>query len=105
MINSNTDFTVLHLTKYKTLAAIGRHIDRKHLASNVDAKRSHFNEELLAILDSKIDPAKTALREEWVAQGQPLEEDVAARIEQGYTQDKAMRKDAVKAVGVIMCTS
>ena len=74
-------------------------------ASNVDAKRSHFNEELLSILGSKIDPAKRELREEWVAQGRTLQEDVAARIEQGYTQDKAIRKDAVKVVGVIMTGS
>ena len=104
-MNSSTDFAVLHLTKYKTLGAIGRHIDRKHLASNVDAERTHFNEELLAILGAKIDPAKTELREEWVAQGRPLQEDVAARIEQGYTQAKAIRKDAVKAVGIIMTGS
>lgn len=104
-MNANTDFAVLHLTKYKSLPAIGRHIDRKHLASNVDAERTHFNEELRAILGAKIDPAKTELREEWVAQGRPLEEDVAARIEQGYTQAKAIRKDAVKAVGVIMTGS
>ena len=83
----------------------GRNIDRKHLASNVDGKRSHFNQELRSILGSKIDPDKTALREEWVAKGRTLEEDVADRISQGYTQDKAIRKDAVKAVGVIMTGS
>lgn len=101
-MHSKTHFAVLHLTKYKALTAIGRHIDLKHLANNVNAKRSHFNEELLDILGAKIVPDKTELREEWVNKGRTLQEDVEDRIEQGYIQGKAIRKDAVKAVGVIM---
>ena len=101
-----SDFAVLHITKYKQLAAIGRHIDRKQIAPNVDRDKSAFNEELTQILGSKIDPHKTHLKEEMSQyQDLSLNQAVELRIQQGYTRDKAIRKDAVKALGIILTGS
>ena len=42
-----TNFAVLHTSKYKSLGAIGRHIDRKRVTNNVDRTKTDFNGELI----------------------------------------------------------
>lgn len=96
-------FSVLHITKYKTLARIGRHLDRKHISRNVDREKSGYNEELTEMLGRSIDRTKRHLREELSPHGgQSLSQAVALRIDKGYTKRQALRKDAVRALGVIM---
>lgn len=77
----------LHITTYRGLAGIGAHIDRHHMPSNADPERTSLNEELAPKAQETL-PA-----------------DVAQRIEEGYTQDRKLRKDARKALGVILTGS
>lgn len=79
-------FSVLHINKYKSLGGIGSHIDRRHIAANVDPLRTHLNEDSVYIFSSEMN----------------LEKSVAKRIAEGYTKSRVIRKDAVKALGVIM---
>ena len=79
-------FSVLHINKYKSLGGIGSHIDRRHLAANVDPLRVHLNEDTVYVFSSEMN----------------LDKSVAKRIEEGYILSRAIRKDAVKALGVIM---
>lgn len=81
------DYSVLHLTKYKGLVGMGAHLDRKYSQHNVDEDRSGLNAELSG------------------KEGLSLEEAVEARIAEGYKLDKVIRKDAVRAVGVLMSGS
>lgn len=80
-------YAVLHMTKYKGLVGIGAHLDRSYIQHNVDADRVRLNQELSGLRNLA------------------LEQAVEARIAEGYTQSKAIRKNAVKAVGVIMTGS
>jgi len=79
-------FSVLHINKYKSLGGIGSHIDRRHIAANVDPLRVHLNEDPIYVFSSAMN----------------LDKSVAKRIEEGYTLSRTIRKDAVKALGVIM---
>mgnify|MGYP001799593186 CR=1 FL=1 len=80
-------FSVLHMQKYKELGGIGAHLDRTYIQHNVDAERKELNEELSGLGDLA------------------LEQAIEARIAEGYTLSKSIRKDAVKAVGVLMTGS
>ena len=80
-------FCVLHITPYKTLKRIGQHIDRQCLQPNIDPQRTHLNEEL----------ASKATEE--------LHKAVQKRILQAYTAPKKIRKDARRALGVILSGS
>ena len=84
--NNSTQFAVLHITKYKKLKGIGRHIDRKYSPHNANPEKTHLNEEL-------------------VGKKKTLPKAVEARIQQGYKLKKAIRKDAVKAIGIILSGS
>lgn len=88
-------FAVMHTTKLGNGAGgIGSHIDRtqKKLPKNVDPKRVHLNKE-------------------YVATGGTMYQDIKRRIENGYAHTKkdgslrAIRKDAVKAVGIALTGS
>ena len=81
------DYSVLHLTKYKGLVGMGAHLDRKYIQHNVDEDRSGLNAELSG------------------KEGLSLEEAVESRIAAGYKLGKVIRKDAVRAVGVLMSGS
>ena len=81
-------FAVFRIHKLKLLGGIGSHIDRKHTPPNADACQTSLNEELLA------DKAHVSLQEA-----------VEARIQQGYHSSKRIRKDAVKALGLILSGS
>lgn len=99
-------FAVFHITKFKDLGGIGAHIDRKHIASNVNEAKTDFNETLLQVLGSTIDSSKTHLREEWATSSEnDLRSDVKARIDAGYRLKRNYRHDAVLALGVIMTGS
>ncbi|XWN35400.1 MAG: MobV family relaxase [Roseivirga sp.] len=100
-------FAVLHITKYKGLARIGSHIDRRHYPLHANKSKSDFNEELLETLGLLIAPERSELNEELLEQRPllPLPEAIEKRIEEGYTQKRALRKDAVKALGVILSGS
>jgi len=75
------------MQKYKELGGIGAHLDRSYIQANVDADRKNLNEELSSL------------------KGKVLEEAINERIKEGYTKDRAIRKDAVKAVGVMLTGS
>lgn len=79
-------FSVLHINKYKALGGIGSHIDRRHITANVDPLRSHLNEDFAYVFSKEM----------------TLEKSVHNRISEGYTKSRAIRKDAVKALGIIM---
>lgn len=99
-------FAVFRITKFKKLGGIGAHIDRQHISANVDKAKTGLNEELNGLLGATIDGSRVHLREEWADSSQrDLKSDVKARIASGYTQKKAIRKDAVLALGVIMTGS
>jgi len=102
-----SQFAVLHITKYKALVRIGSHIDRKHAPHHASTAKTDFNEELLETLGRSIDGERSPLNEERSAQKPllPLREAIEKRIEEGYTQKRALRKDAVKALGVILSGS
>jgi hypothetical protein len=68
----------------------GEHIDRigKHKEPiNVDPERTHLNEQL-------VEP-----------RSKNMTNDINARIDEGYTKTKALRKDAVKSVRIILSGS
>lgn len=82
------NYVVLHAEKCKgNLTGIGQHIDRAHTPHNADPKRAHLNEELVQPRSSN------------------LTNDVNQRIKEGYTKKKAIRKDAVKAMRVVLSGS
>ena len=80
-------FSVLHMQKYKELGGIGAHLDRTYIQHNVDGKKKELNEELSGLGDLA------------------LEQAIETRIAEGYTLSKSIRKDAVKAVGVLLTGS
>jgi hypothetical protein len=114
-------FAVLHITKYKELSGIGAHIDRKHTPENADRVKVGFNEEivqgsaekLLDVLGNSIDRSKSKLNEQVKGkEDKKLSVCVEERIREGHTvidkrtgQVAKIRKDAVKALGVILTGS
>lgn len=82
-------FAVLHVKKISGSGAggIGAHISRKHTPANADPERAHLNQEL-------VKPRSSSLKK-----------DIDQRIQEGYTSDRKIRKDAVRAVGVILSGS
>ena len=82
---------VAHATKYTqsnlSSGGLGRHIDRKHVPDNADPNRQDQNFELVDFQDKDI------------------REKIEQRIEEGYTGKRAVRKDAVRSVGVIFSGS
>ena len=79
-------FSVLHITKYKTLGGIGSHIDRRHTAPNVDPSKTDLNEDIIYKFSEEM----------------TLEKCVDQRIGEGYRKARAIRKDAVRALGIIL---
>ena len=80
-------YSVLHMVKLKEVGGIGMHIDRHYTQHNVDGSRSYLNEELSNYADVELSRA------------------ILNRIEEGYKKEVAIRKDAVKAVGVMLTGS
>lgn len=82
------NYVVLHAEKCKgNLTRIGQHIDRTHTPDNADPERAHLNEELVQ------------------PRSHNLTDDVNHRIKEGYTKKKNIRKDAVKAMRVVLSGS
>ena len=79
-------YSIFHITKYGNLGGIGSHIDRRHIASNVDGSKSDLNEDMVYKFSSKM----------------TLEQCVERRISEGYRQTRLIRKDAVRALGIIL---
>ena len=115
------NFSVLHITKYKNLDGIGGHIDRKHIPENADSLKAGFNESvvegntvnLLDVLGSTVDKSKSKLNEQMQGKGyKKLSVCVDERIAEGHVginkrtgQVASIRKDAVKALGIILTGS
>ena len=111
-----SQFAVLHLTKFKKLDGIGKHIDRTYFKPNVIKEKSCFNEELNSSGENlgkvlggiKADMEITSrLESNYVNERSvnELKDDVENRIKSGYKKEKKIRSDAVKAVGVILSGS
>ena len=82
--------SVLHIIKCKTLKDIGRHIDRKYTAPNVDPSKTHLNEKVVCqSLEKKM----------------TLEEAVAQRIAEGYSQNRTLRRNAIRVLLLLMAGS
>ncbi|MEF2229185.1 MAG: MobV family relaxase [Candidatus Cardinium sp.] len=101
-------FATFNIKGYqKGLIGIGKHIDR----SCKEAKKTGVFEDeeeksLTMELGLHIDPSRTHLNEEWVnTGGKSLYELVEQRISEGYKLSKAIRSDAVKALGLVMTGS
>lgn len=80
-------YAVLHMTKFKDLGGIGAHLDRNYVQHNVDDSRSHLNEELSIRGHIELNTA------------------IEDCIKRGYKKQKAIRHDAVLAVGVMLTGS
>jgi hypothetical protein len=80
-------YAVLHITKFKELGGIGAHLDRQYVQHNVDDSRSYLNEELSLWGQMELNTA------------------IENRIQEGYKKQKAIRHDAVLAVGVMLTGS
>jgi hypothetical protein len=80
-------YAVLHITKFKELGGIGAHLDRNYVQHNVDNSRTHLNEELSLYGGIELNTA------------------IENRIKEGYKKQKAIRHDAVLAVGVMLTGS
>jgi predicted nucleic acid-binding Zn-ribbon protein len=63
--------------------ALGKHISRENMPENADPTRSHLNQYL-------------------VEHGNNIMRTIDKRIEEGYTGETAIRKDAVKAINVVL---
>ncbi|MHB9147664.1 MAG: MobV family relaxase [Candidatus Amoebophilus sp.] len=105
-------FAFFHINKYSgKLNNIGAHIDRLHVSNNVNPDKIGFNEYLTEgsfttladILGDTIDPSKSHLNTPRPKTS--LKEDVYKRIKEGYKGTKAIRKDAVLAMGMILTGS
>ncbi|MEF2229240.1 MAG: MobV family relaxase [Candidatus Cardinium sp.] len=101
-------FATFNIKGYqKGLIGIGKHIDRlckeaKKTGVFEDSEEKHLTEEL----GFHIDPSRTHLNEEWVhTGGKSLYELVEKRVSEGYKLSKAIRSDAVKALGLVMTGS
>ena len=101
-------FATFNIKGYKSgLVGIGKHIDRsckeaKKTGRFEDEEEQHLTSEL----GFHIDPSRTHLNEELVnTGGKSLSELVDKRISEGYRLSKAIRSDAVKALGLIMTGS
>jgi len=80
-------FAVLHVSKIKgSSGGLGNHIDRKKIPENAVAEMTENNLELCETKGS-------------------LQEDIDQRIKEGYHGKKAIRKDAVKALSMILSGS
>lgn len=101
------NYAVLHITKYKSLGAIGGHIDRKHFSENVNNRLSFLNESKLGqILGDEIDSSRTFLCESLVSSKyNNLEKDVREVISKSYKSTNKIRSNAVLALGVILTGS
>lgn len=80
-------FAVIHIEKGSgNNTGIGQHIDRTRTPINADPDRAHLNQH-------------------FIETGQTLNQDINARIAAGYKSGKAIRKDAVKSIRVILSGS
>lgn len=95
-------FAILRVEKIKSFGGIGKHIDRgyrgeAHIPDNADESRFqsnvHWNEK-----------GNFFNQKKWLehTKNKPLYKRVNDRIKEGYTQQKAIRKDAVKALEYLM---
>lgn len=83
-----TQHAVLHVEKSKGgHTGIGEHIDRLRQPQNADPSRAKLNEDLIQ------------------PKSKNLTNDINARIDEGYKKKKAIRKDAVKALKVVLTGS
>lgn len=114
-------FAVLHITKYKDLSGIGAHIDRKHTPENADRMKAELNKEivkesdvnLLDVFGNSVDKSKSKLNEQVLGKEyKKLSVCVEERIAEGHNvidkrtgQVATIRKDAVKALGIILTGS
>jgi len=81
---SKPQFAVNHAERCKpNTYALGEHIKRENMPKNADPSRSHLNQYL-------------------VDHGANIMRTIDKRIEEGYTGETAIRKDAVKAVSVVL---
>ena len=82
-------YSVFHITKYGNLGGIGSHIDRRYTAANVDGSKRNLNEDMVYQFSEEM----------------TLEKCVERRISEGYRQNRLIRKDAVKALGIFVSGS
>ncbi|WP_162789918.1 MobV family relaxase [Cardinium endosymbiont of Sogatella furcifera] len=99
-------YAVLHITKYKETGRIGTHLDRKNLTQNVAHFKSDIDPAMRELLGPHIDHTRTHLNEELSPlKNESLTKDIHSRIQSGYRGNKEIRKDAVKALGIILTGS
>lgn len=99
----SVQYAILHIAKYKEIRGIGTHIDRKNLPENTTRFKSGIDPAISELLGPHIDPKRTHLNEELSPlKKASLIQDINDRIQSGYQGHKAIRKDAVKALGIIL---
>lgn len=96
-------YAILRVQKLKSFSGIGRHIDRVDVEGNIyvpeNAVKSKVNLNVHWNADGKAF-SQSEWRDELI--NNSLSRRVNKRIEEGYTLQKAIRKDAVKALEYIL---
>ena len=93
-----SSYAVLHIEKGgKSAKGIGQHCDRSKEVSNADPEKSHLNFKLVL----------EGTKYSWMklGEGKALEDLVEERIRTGYKGHKAIRKDAVKHLSIVLTGS
>lgn len=91
-------YATIHLDKATHISgALGSHIDRKHIPDNADPTKQGANYAVVMV--------DGGLRKVRPERQTPLSARVGKRLAEGYKGKKAIRKDAVKAVNVILTGS
>jgi len=81
-------YAILHIEKCKANTfALGCHISRQKIPINADPDRSHLNRHIVTPAEGNLIRA------------------IKHRIDEGYKGDKVIRKDAVKAISIVLTGS
>lgn len=96
------NYCTIHIDKSTTTSgALGRHIDRKMQPCNADPDKAHLNFAVAATFND----GKISLKRCAPSSLLPLVSRVNARIAEGYKGTKAIRKDAVKQLNIMLTGS
>ena len=96
-------FAVLHINKGSgNGAALGRHNDRLQTVLNADPSRSNLN---FKLQPKEIIEPGGIIKKSIALGGERLEDRIKKRSEEGYKGEKAIRKDAVRYLNIVLTGS
>jgi hypothetical protein len=99
-------YAVIHVEKHTGAGkgALDRHIDRAHIPENADPKMTLFNRQVVR-LQQQDGTYRLYTKPLWEQKDGSITERVNRRITEGYRSKKAIRKDAVRRLDVILTGS